>query len=521
MPVQLTARHTGEVAPFDGHHYVLRGDMEWLLFGARNEVEVAQTLEGLCEILPNQGLLLKFGNAVGVFDVPGVGLIEVVSGEWRRRDFDQMLAEVIDICSTLPFDEDGRTGDGANEQGITTRDDAVYHLFSYIRFALTNGPPPQRRLLPALHAILREPHRQFKRVRRTVPLGAVRHFDAASLTKVVVGARSLMAADAQRARGTVMSRQLHGFVPTQLDEYVNQETFDTPENRFIKDFLNTLDVITQRMRAMVRRSAIQTAFEQRVLRECANIENRLRDVRLHGLWRSIGFMDRVPSSSQVLQRRRGYREVYQHYVRMRLGARVPLPADMAKELLEARDVALLYELWCYFQMVTLLSNELGAPRKAAGAGTEGDDSKFHGMARDLSIEWPQGVRLLFSSSLTPTPSKRFSYSAALRPDIALEVQGRVHFFDAKFRVSSIDALLSQEIKRLSKGEGGTSIADTAWIIYPGPESKFFSRDGVRLELVGGHLPRGARGVGALSLSLHSAHRAALGALISRLLKAGR
>jgi predicted component of viral defense system (DUF524 family) len=72
----------------------------------------------------------------------------------------------------------------------------------------------------------------------------------------------------------------------------------------------------------------------------------LRPIVHDPFWGGIGVMGHVPVGSTVLQRRRGYREVFGHFARLRLAARVPRDHRVVHRLLETKDIAELYELWC-------------------------------------------------------------------------------------------------------------------------------------------------------------------------------
>ncbi len=44
----------------------------------------------------------------------------------------------------------------------------------------------------------------------------------------------------------------------------------------------------------------------------------------HSMWEEVRRMVRIPFPSTVLQRRRGYRRVFQHFSRIRLAPMIPL-----------------------------------------------------------------------------------------------------------------------------------------------------------------------------------------------------
>jgi hypothetical protein len=90
---------------------------------------VDEALPGICESFTDSLRLLNFGNAVGYFDIPGLGRVEVVASKWRRQDFDQLLAELTKVASGLPFAAAGTTA-LPYDRSILARQDVLYHAFT-------------------------------------------------------------------------------------------------------------------------------------------------------------------------------------------------------------------------------------------------------------------------------------------------------------------------------------------------------------------------------------------------------
>lgn len=156
--------------------------------------------------------------------------------------------------------------------------------------------------MAALQIILREPHKEFHSVRVSVPIDRARHLDTSSLGRLMMGTNS-MASGGFSQPNMPLARILRGHVPTLVEESNVEVSYDTAENRFVKSFLGMLDGVVQSARELYE--------------EVPLVEGRLLQIQQHGLWRGVGRMVTVPASSQVLQRRRGYREVYKHFVHMR------------------------------------------------------------------------------------------------------------------------------------------------------------------------------------------------------------
>jgi predicted component of viral defense system (DUF524 family) len=141
---------------------------------------------------------------------------------------------------------------------------------------------------------------------------------------------------------------------------------------------------------------------------------------------------------------------------------------------------------------------------------------------DYGVTWKERATVLYNASFSRGRPHRYSYSAPLRPDIAIWIHSgsnqELHLMDAKFKLEKLDALLPE------KGDGGAADqededieerrgtfkrgdlykmhayrdaipdAKSVRILYPGTEERFFP-DGQRQPSV-----RSERdGVGALPL----------------------
>ena len=221
----------------------------------------------------------------------------------------------------------------------------------------------------------------------------------------------------------------------------------------------------------------------------------------HSMWEEVGRMVRIPFSSTVLQRRRGYRRVLQHFSRIRLAPMIPLDKDGMRDLLELKNIALLYELWIFFRLVHEISAVLGSP--PVRSGRLASDIFQTAFAAGGTFEWDPGVRLVYNQRFSRSRGgQRHSYSVPLIPDIALRIpdgpNAGLHLFDAKFRVRALtDVGLAADDKeaddeKTAERAGSFKRADiykmhayrdaipdarSVWILYPGGEFRFFGVPG--------------------------------------------
>ncbi|MDP2316590.1 MAG: DUF2357 domain-containing protein [Pseudomonadota bacterium] len=436
---------------------------------------------------------LRFGNAVGHIPAGPLGTLYVRSAKWAEDDYDGMLAEVAAEASALPFAAGaGSALPYARDSRLSTPD-LPYHAFVWLRHVVLEAP--NRPLLGALRAIVADPHRRLLREVREVPVELASVLSAGTLDDVMAGRWPL-----QRApRGMGIA----GHLPTRVtDEHV-RFSVDTPENRFVKDFLQACAGCV----AAMRRHVSTGAFAARVAMDSLAIEEALAPIRRAPLWTEVGRMGMVPSASTVLQRRAPYRVILGASQMLHAPSRaLPLGSVAVQALLEVKDVARLYELWCAFQVIGCVRARLGAPADAEAVVNSPLSAR---VPYGLRARWRNGVEVAYNPEYTTDHGWHGrSRSLRVRPDVAVFVPGGnwpgLHLFDAKFRVSEGEPLVD-DLHKMHAYRDAVPAARGAWVLFPGETARQF-RDA----------PEAPLGIGALPL-VPGREPTALGALLGELL----
>jgi hypothetical protein len=504
----------------------LAAEGEWIFEGPSEIVdEVAGALAAFGNRLTPNVLRVRFGNAVGVFRVRGVATLEVRSGKWGEDHFEWMLADLVRIASALPFAAGGPSA-LPYDRSLAARDDVLYHAFVYLRHILSEHAPAEDRLGTALAVILHDPHRRFERVERLVSVEMVRDAEVRSIPELFAGGLVRARGSTQ---GLALARALQGHLPRTLRERTVTHDLDTPENRFVLGFLDTA-------LGLVR--AVENAFGDdkgprgtaaRIKTDCLWMRQRIDACLAWPLWREVGKMTYVPIASTVLQRRRGYREVFRHFSRLRLAAqRLPLSNHDARDLLDSRDIARLYELWAYFAFVEAMSELLGPPARAAVH----EVSPFQVEVRKgIAVAWPGGQTALYNACFNRGGSARCSYSLPLFPDVALELPGgEVHLFDAKFKLRWLagsngatgearpeSTSKEEDLYKMHAYRDAITSARSAWALYPGDQMRFYATSGISTMSTESLSSLPLAGVGALPLLPEPEGRRALVQVLAKLL----
>lgn len=139
------------------------------------------------------------------------------------------------------------------------------------------------------------------------------------------------------------------FLPSHALEAKNLVLYDTLENRFVCWVLNRiLSKLKELKSKMINKSNIQDPL---LLKKIDNMQNQLQHVLRYDFL-NVGDM-RQMSISIVLQMAPGYREVYKYYLILMKG--LTIQSDLFR--ISTKDLAQLYEYWCFLKIHDLLSSK--------------------------------------------------------------------------------------------------------------------------------------------------------------------
>lgn len=480
------ARHAADSAVDGPGRVTLRGELEWFVSGPADELSALESVVGptFAERASETTLLLRFGNAVGKFAVPSVGTLEVRCGKWSEETFDSMLEDLTRVALGLPFSATQAAG-LPHDRALADRDDVLLHAFLYARHIVLTTAKADA-LGPALEAVLADPHRRFVSERQRVDLQHARRVDARTLYGIATGAEPLEEAP-PALHAMPLARALGGRIPRVIDEPRVLHSVDTPENRFVLGLLEQVVALVDRVERLAAQKS-RASFWGRLLGDCARMRSVLAPFQRHGMWVEVGKTAFLPLGSSVLQRRRGYKDILRHHFALRAAACLPVDREIVgKQLLGMKDVAALYELWCFFAVVRELEAVLGSP---ARAGRPSADDTQVGVDWGLNVAWACGVEAFYNLSFSRGAAHaRRSASLLLRPDIVIQVPGdsgpTMHVLDAKLRVQGDaggddedegDTVLSfkrADVTKMHAYRDALPSVRSAFILYPGDEAVRF------------------------------------------------
>jgi hypothetical protein len=390
---------------------------------------------------------LNFGSFVGIADLAPLGspsfTIEVACAKIGYfSDFCALLDLVAEEAVGLLFQVDSPTYTKLSfDENSADIDPAV--LLFHLRRLMADI-----RLPLAVETILHSAHNMIEVAEELTPLSRV-HAPAPELVNEALPSILFR-------RGGPLSSLFRGFTPETLPERPKRQTVDTPENRFVKAFLQDLQY---RAEALAHR--LNEAKKHTSAREVKSWTGTITEWLSHSMWHEVGPMAHFPSNSQVLQKRQGYREILEADMSLQMGLRLPWSrgVEISQGLDgDLRPISELYEYWCFFALRTALRNICGPENKRKESLLrqshegltlhlrKGVDSRVSFVYRRDPLS-PMGVSLFYNRTFRRNPEgKNFwegSYSAAFHPDYSIlievplstgmDVRHWLHF-DAKYKL---------------------------------------------------------------------------------------
>jgi len=373
---------------------------------------------------------INTGNDIGWFK------IELLYQVGRQRYKQAMAFEVLPTKIDMASDVNH----------MNTVIDAQYPLW---RFALAEKTQQK-------FAAVKRPHSQFlllwlaqfERLRKDFEKG-LKHIVNAPHTRLISVKKSIKP---EKLRGklnpklelAIKHAQLNGYTNKRFSVKKKQLCIDTPENRFIKSVINisidkifTISRLAQENQYAPDAQRLSDSFFQQL----DNWQSSLRYFQHHTMFQDVGNFTGLSKESLVLQQKTGYAKVYR--VWQELKWYLDLLGDESS--LSLRNVAELYEVWCFLEVRNILLdlgfNETDNTKsKLTNNGLE--VSMKDGFAGAFSFKRGDGICLrlahepIFRNNTKPIKS----WTTPQKPDILLKATFAdnsefLWVFDAKYRIS--------------------------------------------------------------------------------------
>jgi predicted component of viral defense system (DUF524 family) len=418
---------------------------------------------------------------------------------------DGMLTDLFARGAALPYSVSRRTKRTIRDERRSPNDLFAFHFFRHHHATL----------IRAIQAIHGSPHRVLSDRVEHVRIHEVKRIDSESLLHMLQTANAGTATGVEPSPGQSFS-PLHRLQPERVLQRIPEETFDTPENRFVLSIARRMLATMRRIRRAswfpyIQDGGIVTDIPETFDRLNHHLRQLVTDPRFAALEESVA----IPAQSRVLQHKDGYRELTQLWDAFH---RYQEPVyEKLERAIDLRDVPTLYEFWLLFELIDGITKHTGVNPVLKGFNEMGQpDTSFRARFDGVgALSYQRGF------------ARGNVYSGILlKPDFVWEtVDGRRIILDAKFALSypwpdpnlpddrSYDAsrASTSDITKMHAYRDAIRGVSAAVVLYPGATG-FLKSPGGETSLVHGlgdlikSIVRGdLMGIGAIPMSPDQIH----------------
>ncbi|WP_042166670.1 restriction endonuclease-like protein [Paenibacillus gorillae] len=380
--------------------------------------------------------VLNFGNEVGLteWEIQDEGrtLLRVVmeifpSKMDYKRDYQNLLNEVNGQIYNLAFDFLRKTYQMTGQR--ETKHQSLSEFFGILQHVF-------RQLVDAVDRMKAHPHHKLSQEYRLVDANRIKNVGKENIRELAKHPERLI----EDRKGVIRIGD-RTYSATHLVEKRKQLSYDTNENRFVSWML---DRIVGKLKELKRRwnrnnRTSDPLLLSRIDRMVAQVDRLLK----------TDFLQEASSLKQmsitlVLQMAPGYRDVYRCYLMLMKG--LSIQSDLFR--LSMKDVAQLYEYWCFLKLNELLGRKYKIVKQdiiqvnRSGIFVTLDRSRSAQMVYENPVNGEQFIlyyNSLPESEKTPTLNQRPDNVLTLKKKDAGKIKEYKYVFDAKYRLNVADA----------------------------------------------------------------------------------
>lgn len=389
------------------------------------------------------------------------------------EQYPQMISEISEFYSSLMLHSKSPLSyrfDISRDRSKSYYEDFILieHMFS------------EMRLKDVFYHINSHPHRKLMCEKSTSYDGSAYNIDLESIVDMTAPDR-LYPYDG----GSVLKK--YELSMTVNNDYV--DTFDTMENRLVKDFLLTISKIFTE----ILECNVEDYFHDKIKAMLKEI-----NIMLSKRWlNEVGRLTIIPFNSNVLNSKYGYRDIFQMYLMLGIGLEFRI--DDATHFFKGRmnKVSQTYEYWCYIQILKALS-DLSGKRYEHGWKPKKEWEPSFGMNKGIEFEIMINdeiinVKLFYNRGIqTKNNDIALSYSLPLRPDFTListyKDCKRIILFDSKYKLVVPDTnqyvddddlkdteCMRADIYKMHTYRDAIYSSLGSYVLYPGNTSHWYTK----------------------------------------------
>jgi len=391
---------------------------------------------------------LEIENTTSLFPIE----VRSVKSEYRA-DYRFMLESITEKCTDLIMQIDSPITQHF-ETNFDTDSQTLYQRFSFVKSLIDS-----KEFEEAVQKVVSNPTTKWEEEKEEKDIRGIRRFNQKSIKQLASKSNRIKLSDDHFLNTSYGLTS----IPLKIDSTRKIESTDTAENRFIKHALEEFLFFCENC---------ETKFEKY---STAKLESNLLSTKISNLlnqsfFKEISRPTSLKLNSPVLQRKSGYREVLNAWLKFDLAAKLVWKGGDNVYDAGKKDIATLYEYWLFFTLLDLLKEVFDIEPKSIAALIQYDKGQLtlnlkQGTAIAMKGVYKSASRNLniqFSYNRSFGGGKKYpqsgSYTTTLRPDYTLsiwpeeikdakdaekkELITHIHF-DAKYKVKNFYELISK------------------------------------------------------------------------------
>lgn len=456
----------------------------------------------------NLGTII-FKNFVGVSKFKNQFLY-VESDKMSTQDVDELIEYVnkrVQDTISLAFSSQGITQADFQKNRDRFRNYYVYQkLYNILK---------DEKIMSHLMRIQGFPNRQFQKSMRPLQISEVQNITEDTLIDIFSG--TSMLTKSVKSFSNINSPKA---IPITINEYYNNISIDTNENRFIKFFIKLCVRLLSKFIDDLDKDKIDNQSGNLILIDELNrFRDKLQKMLNNNFFKKISEINTINYSSTILTRQFGYKQIYKEYIELK---QIPLNVfntESLVELFENKSIDKLYEYICLFRLIDILQSiynnqpiekiKISENKNlyTVGLSEENDCVVFKFNGTESLYE----SRILFQHSFTRRNGE--SYSVEFKPDFTVQIikenQIIYYHFDSKFRIAQDNTSKNDDIVKMHSYRDGISNTIGAYVLFPGNKPTIHLSESPDFPF---------SGVGAFPLNIKQEHDEVIYNLLKKCLK---
>jgi len=399
----------------------------------------------------------KESNSKGILNLE----IQSIKSSYRE-DYRFMLESITEKCTDLIMQIDSPVSQNF-ETNFDVDGRTLYQRFSFVKSVIDSVEFEE-----AIQKIISGPTTKWVTETEDKDIRNVRRFGQKSIQQIVSKSNRMALPE------THFLFKNYGInsIPIRIESERKIESIDTSENRFIKNAIEVFLFFCENCYEKFEKYS-RARFEAEIL------SNKLSNVLNQSFFKEISRPNLLKLNNPVLQRKSGYREVLNAWLKFDLAAKLIWNGGDNVYKAGKKNIAALYEYWLFFTLLDLLKDIFHIEPKDIEQLLQFDNEKISLTLKQGSNIALKGVYVSPSRKLNIQFSynrsfgggriypKSGSYTTTLRPDYTLsiwtfeikddkvaeekELITHIHF-DAKYKVKNFYALINKSEEEVISDE---------------------------------------------------------------------